>query len=414
MVANNASVFNAAIGGAAGGAASRWITNQNVSDYNDIAFQCLLFGTAVDLAIPAEAAISTAENDLMESICAQVVASRWFPTGNDIDDYRDIALSIKAMWTCLRAVMQPTAAGDIVPLSDVRYVDANTTIPAANRNGSQAAPFSTIQAAVNNLGSTVGTIYIAVGTYAEAVSTSVGHQFIGLTSNRSVLPTVTSITTTGSASLHLSLLSVTTVTAVINCIASLCVIGTATVGTGFTLSQVSIGAFSTGNIASAVQCIFSGAITLVTAAGVSRFTGGNQFLAAADITGPGGTSTVVFDSESMARFRAVSNTITTVATITVQSRIAFATVSVAVPALAAATTGEVAVNVSAVLELAGITTAEMVIANPPIAALAPGVGLNNGGYLSCRVTATNVITFTFIGALTGGAVNFLVGRPTAV
>lgn len=301
-------------------------------------------------------------------------------------------------------------------LHGVRYVDVETAVPLEDQTGSIVAPFATIQAAVDSLeaAALAGTIYIAPGTYPETVDVASGQQFVGLTSNRApaTLPLITSITSTGAVTVSLALLGVTTLTTSGAVIASLCTLTTCALAGSLTASQCTVGVLSCTTVASALSCSFQGAITLTSTTGTSNFSGACQFLAAADITGPGGTSTVTFDGESNSRFRAVANTLTSVATVLIRSRAASAVVSVAVPALLAATTGEVAVNVSAVLELAGITTADAVVANPPVAALAPGVGLNNGHYCSCRVTATNVITFTFVGALTGGAVNFIVTKLT--
>lgn len=412
-MSNNPILFNAAVSGVYGGInTSRSLVSAVALDYAAQATNAAAFATLVDAAIAA-GSFSQQDADMLTALVQEVVSGKG-SAGLNLTS----AAAIAAAFTQGRTALEAGGGSATNPLSTVRYVDVGTTVPAASRNGSQSAPFATIQAAVDNLGATVGTIYIAPGTYPEAVSTAVGHQFIGMTSNRAAaaLPAVTSITTTGTAGMNLSLLAVATVTAVAGVIASLCSLGTVamTVATTLTLTQCTVGAFTAGSIANSTGSTFNGAITLTTAAGISRFSGGNQFLAAADITGPGGTSQVIFDAESMSRFRSVGNTLTTVNAVNVQSRAGMAQVTVAVPALAAATTGEVAVNVSAIAELAGVTTAELVVANPPVAALAPGVGLNNGGYMSCRVTATNVITFTFIGALTGGNVTFLVARPCAI
>lgn len=304
----------------------------------------------------------------------------------------------------------------VVPLSLVRYVDGGTAVPAAQQTGSIVAPFSTVQAAVDSLGVvSTGVVFIAPGTYLEnVVVVASAMNFIGLTSNRlpGTLPVITSITKSGTNAISLQTVSVGTLTASAGCIVDLAIVGDATIVGQLTATQSTFsGLLTVGNVGLALSCSFQNLITLTTPNGVNRFSGSNQFFAAADIVGPGGTSSVLFDAESNSRFRGVSNTITTVPTVRVEARLGTASVVVAVPALVAGATGEAAVSVAGT-ELDGITTANAVAANPPVAALAPGVGLGNGGFLSCRVTATNTITFTFLGALTGGNATFQVTRLT--
>lgn len=85
-----------------------------------------------------------------------------------------------------------------------------------------------------------------------------------------------------------------------------------------------------------------------------------------------------------------------------------ATLVVAVPALAAAASGYV--NVSTVgTQLEGILAGTPITANPQTDVEAAGAG--NGGFINARVSATSTIRFFFIGATTGGNVNFTVGWP---
>jgi hypothetical protein len=80
-----------------------------------------------------------------------------------------------------------------------------------------------------------------------------------------------------------------------------------------------------------------------------------------------------------------------------------ATISVAVPVVAAATLAYL--NVSTVgTALEGITTADVVVGAPVSDLAAAGAG--NGDYVGCYVSAANTLRLAFQGTLAGGAVNF--------
>jgi len=57
--------------------------------------------------------------------------------------------------------------------------------------------------------------------------------------------------------------------------------------------------------------------------------------------------------------------------------------------------------------LAGIVVGELILAAPQADLVAAGAG---GGYINCRVSATNTIRMAFIGPLAGGAANFIFKR----
>lgn len=78
------------------------------------------------------------------------------------------------------------------------------------------------------------------------------------------------------------------------------------------------------------------------------------------------------------------------------------TVSVVVPAVAAASVGYVNVSMSGT-RLADLVVGEGVVAVPSAQLAAAGVG---GAYVNCRVQATGSVECAFLGALAGGAVNF--------
>lgn len=302
----------------------------------------------------------------------------------------------------------PASAVDFIPvLSAVRYVDGATSVPSDEQDGSQAAPFTTLQGAIDSLAGQPGTLYINPGTYAEAVTISASIQFIGLTSNR-LAPTIsiTSITASGSASVSLygiqAVGTVTTSTGQL--IAFLSQVTTsATLGGALTVTQCTIGAITCTQINQALTTLFTGAITLTNSAssGVSRFSAGCRFQAAADITGPGGSAVVTFDGESRKNFASVSNTVTSAA-VSVLNQLPSALVSFTVPVLAAGAIGEASSASLASTELGGIAAGAGVHANPDAGGVAGG-----GAVIQARVSATNVVTLTFLGPTTGGAENFL-------
>jgi hypothetical protein len=76
-----------------------------------------------------------------------------------------------------------------------------------------------------------------------------------------------------------------------------------------------------------------------------------------------------------------------------------------VPAVAADAVGYV--NVSTVgTDLEGITTGQLIVANPTTDLVAAGAG---GGFINARVSAANTIRCAFNGALAGGAADFVFG-----
>lgn len=84
-----------------------------------------------------------------------------------------------------------------------------------------------------------------------------------------------------------------------------------------------------------------------------------------------------------------------------------ATISVAVPALAAGVLGYLDVSTVGTA-LAGITTADNVQAAP--AADLAAAGAAGGYYIDCRVSAADTVRMKFVGTLVGGATNFLFQR----
>ncbi len=82
------------------------------------------------------------------------------------------------------------------------------------------------------------------------------------------------------------------------------------------------------------------------------------------------------------------------------------TLSVTVPAVAAGALGYVDVTLVGT-PLEGMPANAIVWATPQADLAAAGAG--NGGFINCRMSATNTLRFAFVGALAGGAANFTVG-----
>lgn len=81
-------------------------------------------------------------------------------------------------------------------------------------------------------------------------------------------------------------------------------------------------------------------------------------------------------------------------------------ITVAVPVLLAGVLGYVDVSLVGT-PLEGMPATAVVTAQPQVDLAAAGAG--NGGFLNCRVSATNTLRFAFIGALAGGNANFTIG-----
>lgn len=99
--------------------------------------------------------------------------------------------------------------------------------------------------------------------------------------------------------------------------------------------------------------------------------------------------------------------LTTFGVVRILGALAKETISVVVPAVAAGNVGYA--DVTAVADLRGITTADVVDGNATADLVAAGAG---GGYINCRVSANNTIRCAFVGPLAGGASNFQFVRLT--
>lgn len=153
----------------------------------------------------------------------------------------------------------------------------------------------------------------------------------------------------------------------------------------------------------------SGAHTLTVASGGCLFRN-CSFPAGANLTVDNAAGVAVFDSFSWFNFVQGGCVLSTPANVHVQSRGASkTTIAVAVPALVAAASGYVNVDVSGIPILAGIAVGDPVVVNPTDDITAAGAG--NGGFINARVSALNTVRLLFIGTTAAASHNFTIARP---
>lgn len=132
-MANNNNIYNAALLGASGGVASRWLTRTNPALYNNVAAQIVILATAVDALIPANPLLTAQQVELMQNICQQVVSSRWLRVGFNPTN---IAASIVALWTRMSTELLNEIPTTTELLNWDGAVDAVLiTLPAGHRPG---------------------------------------------------------------------------------------------------------------------------------------------------------------------------------------------------------------------------------------------------------------------------------------
>jgi len=108
-MANNNSLFNAAIAGIGGAVDQRWITGQVSSDYARYQLSIIAFATAVDAAIPPGSP-STSDAELLQSICVGILGNRDL-VSVIVADYNAIAASIAALYSELQPSLLPVGGG---------------------------------------------------------------------------------------------------------------------------------------------------------------------------------------------------------------------------------------------------------------------------------------------------------------
>ena len=250
--------------------------------------------------------------------------------GGAIDGNATLALSAGGVflvhigsnqWESLTSVGSGGAAA-VVPFSTVRYVDAATT--GTSPDGTVANPFPTIQDAIDDMGTTNGTIFVAMGDYSAETITITGLQvqIVGLTNSviddfegpASItsdstlmlvdIDSVGSVTTLSSASLVNT--SVTTSLAVdetaylsssdrtVSIVGAVC--------GQIVAAKCTFDALTVDDFIQADQCTFTGAITIVNQTDTSRLLSCEFEGVGIQCTSPVNAPLVTFDSYSFANF----------------------------------------------------------------------------------------------------------------
>lgn len=324
---------------------------------------------------------------------------------------------------------------DMLPLTRTRYVDKDTTVAAALRDGSIAYPFATIQAACDSLGASGGVVLIAPGQYTEpAISIAAGQiSLIGLgpksqgsNANVTINNSVNSVSDLGAS--NISFINALSTTARI--FADTCAITNFLAGAGVSIVQnCAITNVTCSGTLQAWDTTFTNTTTLATvesyncawASGTAWSCTGNLTARASafpNATSVGGAASIRNCNFGLALTvtGALSTDFASVAPILASvtaGSIGFGgvvspkiTISVVVPAVAAGQVGYVDVALGAT-KLAGfVPSGALLVANPTADLVAAGAG---GGFINVRTNGANTARFAFLGPLAGGASNFTLG-----
>ena len=310
-------------------------------------------------------------------------------------------------------------------VTNVRWVDVATTVPLADQDGTLAAPFASMQNALDSVGAaTSATLYAATGDYsAQTLVPPLTLDTLSIISlgyiprnGREFGDAITSI--------PLVVLPVTDATAKA-CAVTLGGCTTSGIGPGGGLIVAgSVSAYGCNNVdVSGVNgyyfgCAVAGNLSMGNTYydschfnGCTIETDGSRIEmvnttfnpgAVADITFVDVTGDLVLDAYTCSQFFGAIESLNN-GVLVVRNRPKQARISVVVPAVAADAVGYV--NVSTVgTDLEGITTGQVVVANPTTDLVAAGAG---GGFINARVSAADTIRCAFNGALAGGAADFV-------
>lgn len=322
---------------------------------------------------------------------------------------------------------------DMVPLTRTAYVDKDTTIPAAQQDGTIAFPFAKIQDACDTLGGAGGVVLIAPGQYTEpGVNISAGViALVGLGPKSFTAPTVT-ITNSVSSPADLAAFNISFTNALISSnriFADNCAVTNFSAGSGVSIVQNCqiTNTTCTGTLQSFTSN-HSSNTTLATVDSQQSIWQAGPFSCTGNLTARGSTFTggatvggaATVRGCSISSFLTVTGSLSTdfasvapiQASLTAGS-IAFAgvvspkiTISVTVPAVAAGQVGYVDVALGAT-KLAGFVPAgALLVANPTADLVAAGAG---GGFINVRTNGASTARFAFLGPLAGGASNFTLG-----
>lgn len=337
------------------------------------------------------------------------------------------------------AVVRPTLVDiqqlvDMVTIGRTRYVDKDTTIPAALQDGTIAYPFPTIQQACDSLGAAGGVVLIAPGVYTEpAINISAGQISLaalgprsqGSNANVTINNSVSSVADLGAFNISFTNALASTG----RVYADSCAVTNFSAGAGVSIVQncAITNTTCTGTL-QAWSSNFTSNTTLATVESNQCVWQAGPFSCTGNLTARGSTFTggVSVGGTASVRACAISSFITVTGSLSTDfasvapiqgsvtaGSISFAgvvspkvSVSVTVPAVAAGQVGYVDVSLAAT-KLAGFLPAgSLLVANPTADLVAAGAG---GGFINCRINGVNTVRFAFLGPLAGGASNFLVG-----
>lgn len=148
MAQNNPALFDALMAGGCGGTLERWITSTSSSSYEPSIDAVEAFATAVDAAIPVIGGDgpTISQINLVQSIAQGIVAGRNLAS-IDAGVFAEIAASIAAVFAQCEPLLNnvpviPSGGGGSGQVAHTRYVDASTTVPLIDQDGSFGAPFA--------------------------------------------------------------------------------------------------------------------------------------------------------------------------------------------------------------------------------------------------------------------------------
>jgi hypothetical protein len=153
-MANNNAFIDAIIAGAGGGAQTAWLASLSPGTYGNFKNAILEIATAVDgLILPILPGPSVSQINLMQSITAAVLSGR-FPQNATPGTYADIAQRIVVLYNTLASSLNNVpnvyggGGGSLTNLSNVFWVDYNTTVAPADQNGNVETPFARLAQAI--------------------------------------------------------------------------------------------------------------------------------------------------------------------------------------------------------------------------------------------------------------------------
>ena len=173
----NTAAFTAAYAGAiAGMAVSGWITDQTSADYALVTDIAGAFAESFDTIWDSSAPLNDLELAAITAIVQTDFNGRgpgpWAdPQFQKVSNWNQaagacIALVLESdIWFAGQGIVPPIPGGG-GPLSNVRYVDGGTTVPSPAQTGAIEAPFSTVQAGIDDCPAN-GTVLVTYGDYSS-------------------------------------------------------------------------------------------------------------------------------------------------------------------------------------------------------------------------------------------------------